>query len=167
MPNICEGILKIRGKWENIKEFLVNEIVEVQTYDLPYTEKGTERPPVIKDEYGSFSISTNMKYNILYFKNSSREWFGKYCGSSRIEFYHDSEEEYCTVCVDYYSAWQVPEETLLRNSQKYSIDFRIYAFERGMQFNQEVIIADGEVVKNEIIRFSDYDWECINPTLGG
>lgn len=147
MANICEGVLKIRGKWENIKKFLLNEIVEIQTYDLPYSDKGTERSPKIKDENGVFSISTNMEYNILYFKNSQREWFGKCGGSPKIEYCHEDENKYCTVYVDYYSAWQVPEETLLRNSQKYSIDFRIYAFERGMQFNQELIIVDGKVIK--------------------
>lgn len=47
------------------------------------------------------------------------------------------------------------------------MDIRLYGFERGMEFNQEVIIENGEIVKDEEIKFDDYDWECVMPHLGG
>lgn len=36
-----------------------------------------------------------------------------------------------------------------------------------MEFNQEVIIEHGEVIKDDVIEFDDYRWECPFPDLGG
>ena len=51
--------------------------------------------------------------------------------------------------------------------KKYGVDMRIHAFERGMEFNQIIEIIDGEVTKNEELRFDDYIWDCICPKMGG
>ena len=44
---------------------------------------------------------------------------------------------------------------------------KIYGFEKGMQFNRDVEIVDGEILKDEEINFDDYNWECICPNMGG
>ena len=48
-----------------------------------------------------------------------------------------------------------------------SIDMRLYAFEKGMEFNQDILIVDGEIINNLTIKFEDYNWECLCPTVGG
>ena len=44
---------------------------------------------------------------------------------------------------------------------------RIHAFERGMCFNQIIEIIDGEITKDEEVKFDDYNWDCICPNVGG
>ncbi|MBB5146203.1 hypothetical protein HNQ35_001404 [Cerasibacillus quisquiliarum] len=36
-----------------------------------------------------------------------------------------------------------------------------------MEFNQDIEINKGEIIKDEEIKFDDYEWECIYPNLGG
>ncbi|MGR5995465.1 hypothetical protein ACT7C9_25025 [Bacillus cereus] len=59
---------------------------------------------------------------------------------------------------------QAPLATL---SKEYNVDIKIYAFEKGMEFNQDVEIHKGEIIKNVEIEFDNYMWECINPNMGG
>jgi hypothetical protein len=52
-------------------------------------------------------------------------------------------------------------------SLKYNIDFRIYGFESGFKFNQDIEIIKGVIIKNKTIKFDNYNWECICPDKGG
>lgn len=36
-----------------------------------------------------------------------------------------------------------------------------------MQFEQRIEIVNGELVKNEEYRYEDWDWEAVNPNMGG
>ncbi len=47
------------------------------------------------------------------------------------------------------------------------MDFRFYGFEYGAEFNQEMIIENGELLVDSDIHFDDYFWECPCPKLGG
>lgn len=49
----------------------------------------------------------------------------------------------------------------------YDIDIKIYAFEAGMEFNQDIEIIKGKIIKDDEIKFENYQWECIEPNLGG
>lgn len=71
------------------------------------------------------------------------------------------------VLENFKAAWEIDASSLAKLSKKYLIDFKILGFERGMQFNQDVEIVNGEIVKNEEIKFKDYTWECIRPHIGG
>ena len=52
-------------------------------------------------------------------------------------------------------------------SKQYGLDFRLYGYERGMEFNQEIEIANGKTTINREITFEDYYWECSDPEMGG
>ena len=56
---------------------------------------------------------------------------------------------------------------MLEICKQYNVDMKIYAFECGVRFNQDIEIVDEKIVRNEIIKFEDYEWECINPIIGG
>lgn len=58
-------------------------------------------------------------------------------------------------------------DALTEISKKYNLDFKIYAYERGMQFNIDFEVHKGEVIKCNEIQFDDYIWECTNPNIGG
>lgn len=68
---------------------------------------------------------------------------------------------------DFKSAWDINTDHLRIISRLYDIDFKIYAFEGGMQFNKDIEIIKGKIIKDEEIRFNNYIWECIDPELGG
>ena len=50
-------------------------------------------------------------------------------------------------------------------SKQYDVAFKIYAFERGMEFNIDLEINKGEVIKEEYIEYDNYIWECIGALL--
>jgi hypothetical protein len=52
-------------------------------------------------------------------------------------------------------------------SKKYHVDFRFYGFEMGMQFEQEMIVVEGEVETLRDVKYDDYSWESIRPYVGG
>lgn len=64
-------------------------------------------------------------------------------------------------------AWGISSEELLNSCKQYGVDMRIHAFECGMCFNQIIEIIDGEITKDEEVKFDDYNWDCICPNVGG
>jgi hypothetical protein len=160
MPNWCEGTLKVRGEQENIKRFLT-EGLEAQNYGAaiaqmvgkPVEEKLIE---VEESEY-SFTVRAEEGF---YLKGSRRHFIeGK-----EIEWYLDND---VLVIPDFKAAWGIDPLTLVDVSNKYQIDLNIYAYERGMEFNQRIEVHKGNLIKNEEIKFDDYAWECPEPHIGG
>ncbi|AJA41398.1 hypothetical protein AXJ14_gp078 [Geobacillus virus E3] len=111
---------------------------------------------VIEDEY-ILTVKTNA--NHFHVKGSRRNFIE----SNIIEWYFDDH----ILMLDLSGAWTIDVETLTDLSKEYQLDFKIYAFERGMEFNIDFEVHKGEIIKCEEITFNDYDWECINPTMGG
>lgn len=151
MPNWCEGTLKIRGKQKDVKRFVLEGLRPVDFF-------GNEKEPLNLD-----------KYNNVY-SNDSCYIEGTYKGFVKdLDVYFDEEEDENIICkaVEAKFARGIEVETLVETSKKYGVDFKIYAFERGMEFNQDIEIIAGEIVKDEEIKFNDYTWECICPNVGG
>ena len=158
MPNWCEGILKVRGTKANITKW-VNEALQLGYHPAPnepdklvqWTDDGMEAKVVhqcwIKDSYRGF-VESNSEISF---------W--------RYEGCQDDEE--VIVMVDAIFAWSCDAEALAKSSKKFNVDYRFYGFECGMEFNQLVEIHKGEIVKDNCYEFSDYQWECISPQLGG
>lgn len=160
MPNWAVGDLKIRGKKDVIISFMQ---AEIHAYD--YSGKRTSRE-IEEDFENYFSISTNPKKGLLWIDALGRcmlsethiwfEFFNERAGGKEI-----------LVLADVQFAWDIDVSKLLLASKAYDLDFHIYAFERGMQFNRNVEIISGEIVKNEEIKFNNYEWDCICPSKGG
>ena len=47
------------------------------------------------------------------------------------------------------------------------VDMKIHGFEMGMEFNQDIEIVDGRILKDEELHFENYQWDCICPNMGG
>ena len=65
------------------------------------------------------------------------------------------------------AAWNIEEQPYIEMSKKYNLDFRVYGYEMGMEFNKEIEIVEGEIATYRLIQFKDYKWECPDPELGG
>lgn len=154
MPNWCEGTLKVRGTKEDIKRFLIEAV-------NPVGFLGDEvEPKTIQEDQWEFTLKSKHHFHI---KGTHRNFI-----ESNIEFHFDTDDD-IKICVieNFKAAWGIEPEPLAKLSKEYNIDFKIYAFERGKEFNLDLEIHKGDIVKYEEIEFQDYQWECISPHLGG
>lgn len=147
MPNWVEGNLRIRGTVKQIAEFVKNAIDadDVTKYLLTDTK-----------------INVYLKNGATWLRGSERAFV---MGS--IEAYANSPKQKKSVALDYRSAWKVESDVLLDLAVKSGVDIRLYAYERGAEFNRNIEIIGGEMVKDETISFDDYVWECQCPLIGG
>lgn len=160
MPNWCVGDLKVRGKYKDIKEFLSKELINLggSVLHRSYTE------PTIEEALYGLSVDTGSQG--LWFKNMNRSCFESYIC---IDLDDDNDDETIITANlgELKSAWGVDTESLTNISKQYNLDFKIYAYEKGMEFNIDFEVHSGKVIKYDEIGFDDYVWECTNPSVGG
>lgn len=146
MPNWCEGTLKIRGTVKQLRNFV---------------ETAFEKGDYFFGESSDTYIFVNLK-DYSWLKGSHRA----FC-SGDFEVSVANADDKDIVVLDFRQAWNVNAEPFVELARKANVDIKIYAFERGLEFNRDIEIINGELIKNETIEFDDYDWDCICPLLGG
>ena len=170
MPNWCVGILKIRSDFKTIVELLKNEID--LPMNMPYGIKEAEEGSVLptlefteKEDYFSIELKFGKGYHVngdLHLKGSRRMF-----ASSFLEIEKIGDEELEVFSFDIESAWDIDVAWIERVSKQYQVDIKTYAFEKGEQFNRDIEYHKGEMIKNDKITFDSYEWECVDPSLGG
>ena len=161
MPNWVEGTLKVRGRFEDVINFLKNGLCETALYEL-YRDKNKNKEPLIKkysegeDEYFAADITRT-----CYINDTRRGHVDK--GYISL----DKDDMYSTVFLHSRFSWRISSFELREICKKYSVDMRITGFERGMEFVQEIEIVDGVITCDKEIHYDDYEWECPCPRLGG
>lgn len=170
MPNWCEGNLRLRGTGAAIKEFLKNElkIVGYAGSLLNPAECNAE----VKDngcelEINIPEIASGWHLRSFYVNNTHRNFI-----ETKSIYAYIGEEEDCeetqTVCIDdFKAAWGIKSAPYVEKAKKYGLDIKIVGFEKGMQFAQIIEIVNGELTKDQEIKFDDWDWECLMPNMGG
>lgn len=152
MPNWCEGTLRVRGKIEDLKRFILEGLE-------PVTYFGNTLESLCFNEFDVCESDHD-----CYIKGTYRGFVENLC------VYLDSDDPADTVktiALDTRFAWGITAEELRVICSEYGVDMRIFAFEKGMQFNLDIEIVGGEITKNENIEFDDYEWDCICPEKGG
>ncbi|WP_241951467.1 hypothetical protein [Pasteurella multocida] len=147
MPNWCEGNLKIRGKIEDVKKFLDEQIYEKGEVILE------------KDEIKLNGVDGHLKDTYRCFISAGKDGF-------HDEFYVSSDGN-IIVIIPVQHAWGPKLDSFKRLSEKYGVDFRFYGYERGLEFNCEFEIIKGNITLSREIEFEDYDRECPDPRKGG
>lgn len=160
MPNWCKGDLKVRGTKENIKKFLLEGLQPISKGFLNLEPVETQ---IICDDDWEFKIKSET--GAFYINGTRRNFIDNDIIETYINEWED--EEGVIVLEDYKAAWGIETEPLAAISEKFNIDFKILGFEQGMEFNQDVEIIKGKIIKDEEIEFYDYKWECIRPHIGG
>ena len=151
MPNWCKGTLKVRGTKENITKFIIEGL-------HPVGFMGEKHEKLSLNEYGD--IDSN---ETCWIENTRRGFV------EGVEVYL-SEYENDEIFVAFFDskfAWGISADELLKTCEKYRVDMKIHGFEKGMKFNQVIEIVDGIILKDEELKFKDYQWECICPNMGG
>lgn len=111
-------------------------------------------------EIGWFELTTTAPY---FYINGTRRAF---IDRKRIEVWF--EEEFCIVELDNFKqAWSAIPENYQEISSKFDVDIKIFTFECGMEFTQEIEISKGEIIKNVCYEYDDYRWEVPFSNLGG
>lgn len=168
MPNWCEGTLKVRGKKSDITRWVRENV-------MAYTHKW-ERPEG-KMPYLN-SIPDPNAVTVKYDDPESEEICVTVTSEAHItgtrrnfvqtgEYWACDHDGIMVLVLDFRAAWGIESEPYVKMSQEYHVDFRLYGFEKGMEFNQEVIVEDGQLISDVEITFDDYRWECPYPQLGG
>lgn len=161
MPNWVEGKLKIRGDKKDMATFFKEEMREVEYQNVPITNS----VKIDIDKDGDFVVKKIDFTHRFKLKNARH-----YITESSIDSFYScckSVNGKDVLVVGFEAAWLIDAEYFAEMSKKYDIDFKIYAFEQGKEFNQNLEVVKGEIIKDEVIEFDDYVWECIDPTIGG
>lgn len=162
MPNWCEGTLKIRGNIENVERWCKENI---NIYKWLVKKDGTYVSQLDVDNPIKINIDEE-EINITvpdeaYIEGTKRNFV-------EPDSYYNSVYDDTTVLVlNVRAAWFFESEPYITMSRDYGVDFRFYGFECGMEFNQEIIIENGELVADNEITYDDYFWECPFPLMGG
>lgn len=144
MPNWCEGTFKVRGTLSDVERFVRENMLDTII-------------SITKSE-GDLELELSGE---AYIKDSNRMFI--YPGY----YYSFDKNGKNTLTLQFKAAWRVYIDPFVKISKDYNVDIKIYGFEKGSEFNQDIVIVNGEVIKNDIITFNDYAWECPFPDLGG
>lgn len=151
MPNWSKGCLKVRGKAANVKKFVLEGLQPVDFF-------GNALPKLELSDLGEVDTDKD-----CWIEGTTRG----FVENLYAEFSFVEDDETFTAVFDSKFAWAADAEELSALCKKYSVDMKLYAFEKGMGFNQDILIVKGEIINNLTINFEDYNWECICPTVGG
>ena len=159
MPNWIEGTMKLRGKRENIKRFLENELEPCSKYS-PYYDINN----LISDESNDESLIYIFK-DLLYVKDTKRFFI------KPQDFYFDDDEG--IACLEVQQAWSFNPsgqglDVWKKKAIKYDLDIRLYGIESTGEFSQEIIIfSDERETVDTVTSYDDFEWECPFPYMGG
>ena len=156
MPNWAKGEIRIRGNQENVKKFILEGLEEVSGSIFE-----EEIKPIKKDEYDI------VQYDCVHICNTFRGFIDDlFIDLNFTDDFDDRDKKVYISCKVRFE-WGCKIEEIQEIAKKFNIDIRMYLFEAGMQFNRDIEIIDGEILKDSKIQYNNYVWECIMPNLGG
>ena len=156
MPNWVAGTFKIRGTQKNIISCL---------NDLFVNDDCTVEP--LREGSDLLVIKGNPKIR-GYHMNGIRGAMIDYGGDYLVDVDDcDTEGEIIVELDKFRQAWVINADDFKEVSLKNNVDFKIYGYEAGNKFEQEVEIIKGEVTENNNYGYENYDWECPFSKLGG
>lgn len=161
MPNWIEGTLKLRGTTENLKRFIKNGLGPSGWF--PEEEKLPPISDFVKlDDFEEFGEATIV--NEPHIKGTRRAFI--------LDTTVWIDDDTTTLCLPIKQAWAFCADENDRRkwqdlSKEFGLDIRLYGFERGMEFCEEIEIIDGKITLEKEIQYNDWLWECPMPLLGG
>lgn len=157
MPNWCEGTLKVRGSFENVRNFILNGLSEP---DTAFLIRKPEEPflKIWDDTENCFEAEIRRTCYI----NGTRRGFIE---ESYLDIY--KEDDCSILLLNAKFAWDILAEQLWEICKEFSIDMKITAFERGAECVRDVEVVNGEITCNKATTYDDYQWECPCPLMGG
>lgn len=175
MPNWAEGTIKVRGTKNQIIDYLKN-VFEGGDYwgnDMKIEIMGDDNSIIIRglDEMTNPKtagpiIPLNPHFYAFCFKGANRAFTESKNNILAFGFFGDAEAIEI-IEMPFKQAWSVEADDFVKLSKKYCVDLKIFVFESGMEFTQEIEIIKGQVTKNETRKYVDYQWDVPFSGLGG
>lgn len=177
MPNWCEGTIKIRGKYENVKRFLtegvniyaekcvdgkwVTEVVSRDRWHCVFEQNDNDT--VIFRDFKDPDLSN---INWVYIEETSRAFITDF----DITLYKDRDP--IIAVANFAQAWGIRTEEFAKLAEKYEVDFRLYGIDGSMGFFEEYEILDNGKTINDLgpknwLSHSEFKWLCPFPFMGG
>lgn len=174
MPNWVKGSLKFRGPYENILKFFEEGI---NIYRNVIMDPDIQLPVPKEDwldihEYGEpgsricdvFINSAKLSNDWAYIEETKRAFIF----TEQIYIQIEERSDMSAICVtEVAQAWDFRAENWEDVAKTYGIDVRLYGYESGGQFGRDICIEHGRLLKNEYIKYDDWEWECPFPWIGG
>lgn len=160
MPNWCEGMLKIRGKQEDVFNLLAD--------NLQVWKVVTIREDGMREELDKEAIEIDREDETIYVEKAAhiKGTRRNFVEPNEINVWKRKDGNAC-IAVEFRAAWGVESEPYIELSKAYNVDIKIEAFERGMEFSRYILIENGNLKEDKETGYDDYVWECVMPNLGG
>lgn len=162
MPNWCEGMLKIRGKQEDVFNLLADNLQVWKTIII-------KEPKIdMREEIDKEAIVINKEGESIWVKKTAhiKGTHRNFVEPNDINVWKGEDGNAC-IAVEFKAAWDVESEPYIELSKAYNVDIKIEAFERGMEFSRYILIENGKLKEDKETEYNDYVWECVMPNLGG
>lgn len=159
MPNWIEGTCKLRGSPDDLYRFFKTGVEE------PGNGVGAKREDYIEtwkqEEYYDVYIKEDAYISGMHraFANDDQELF--------IPLAESKPGKPEVVFFPIRQAWSFRSEEWRQLSEKYNLDIRLFGFECGAQFCQDIEIINGKITKDEVIQYGNWVWDCPMPGMGG
>ena len=162
MPNWCEGMLKIRGKQEDVFNLLADNLQVWKTIII-------KEPKLdMREEIDKEAIVVDKEGESIWVKKTAhiKGTHRNFVEPNDINVWKGKDGNAC-IAVEFKAAWAVESEPYIKLSKAYNVDIKIEAFERGMEFSRYILIENGSLKEDKETEYDDYVWECVMPNLGG
>lgn len=149
MENFAKGTIKLRGYAENIKSA------------LKYMFGAVGDITIEEDTDGELIIFTSS--NSYFYINGTKRAF---IDNDSFEIHLD--DDFLIIELDNFEqAWRAIPDDYTKISEKFNVDIKIFTFEQSMQFTQEIEISKGEILKDIVRKYDNYEWEVPFSNFGG
>lgn len=161
MPNWCTGILKIKGKQQDVFNLLVENLEVWKTII-------TKKPFEMREELDTESIEINKEDFEIWLKQTAyiKGTHRNFVETDYINAQGNKDGNSC-VAIEIRGAWNIESRPYVELAKKYNVDIKIEAFECGCQFSRFILIENGELIEDKDIEYDNYVWDCVMPNLGG
>lgn len=162
IPNWAKGVLKVRGS----EQAIANYLKEV----CAYVTKGGENIDAIVEvnivlHTCSIKPSEQNLSNYIYLRDTKRAFID--CKEIDTYLSDCKNNQYVVELPNFIQAWSVEANDFTRLSRKHGVDIKIFGYEDGLRFSQEIEIIKGVVTKNEKTKYDDWMWDVPFSQLGG
>lgn len=149
MANFATGTIKLRGRAENIKSA------------LKYMFEAADDVTIEEDTDGELIIFTSSNY--YFYINGTKRAF---IDGESFEIHLD--DDFLIIELNNFTqAWRAIPNDYTKISEKFNVDIKIFTFEMGMQFTQEIEISKGKILKDIVRKYDNYRWEVPFSNFGG
>lgn len=164
MPNWCEGTLRLRGTKQNIIAFLENELEMLGPYNDEKRDYDILDMKIVDHDGMDWQEFVYPKKDAvdIYIKGTHRNFL------TNLYDMYLKPEGVCSVCLNNFrAAWWMDPVPYMAFSKKYGIDIKLTGSEQGMRFEQIIEIAEGNLVRDDELKYKDWAWEAMFPNMGG